>query len=249
MNRLLVLAGLMTLATASQAAVLFSDNFESYAVGSSLSDSTNYNASSDAEFTVVAGGVTGQGVTISTPPLAGNYYAWHDLNFTPTAADSVIRGSVDVKSNGFIPNAGGTTTSFYGTGFYNPAGSAFALFQVQAATAAAGASYRLLAAGDTTYTTGSLTLPIGTTVNLAIQLDTVANTASYYLNNTLITSRPYTLSDAVIGDLDLVASATGYDDGVFDNYRVETVTAVPEPATMAALGLGAAALLRRRRKA
>ena len=246
MKRLLALALLGTLAAASQAVVLYNDDFESYAVGSSLSDSSNYNPASDPEFTVATGGVSGQGVFISTPPLIGNYYAWHDLNYAPTAANPLIVGSLSVKSVG-VNTTDGTTTSFHGAGFYDPAGAAFAVLQVQATAGTSTASYRLFAAGDTTFTTGSLTLPVNTFVQLKVQLDTTLHSASYFLNNSLIATRPYTLSDATIGDFDLLTSATGYDDAIYDNYRVEALNPVPEPASLAALGLGALALARRRR--
>lgn len=72
------------------------------------------------------------------------------------------------------------------------------------------------------------------------------STVSYTLNN----AAGVTATDADVQMTNFtVAGApavTLSDDYYVDNYRVE---AVPEPATMTALGLGAAALLRRRKKA
>lgn len=80
----------------------------------------------------------------------------------------------------------------------------------------------------------------------AIRIDYVSHTASLWLNNAMVMDGIDTSAATdVFSDADIWVGGGLGDRAFYDNY---TVNAVPEPATLAALGLGAAALLRRRRK-
>lgn len=86
-------------------------------------------------------------------------------------------------------------------------------------------------------------------VDFRNEIDLDANTQSFFYNNQLLFTKSWTegvsgggASD--IGAIDLFAN--GATTMYYDNL---SLTAVPEPATMLALGLGAAALLRRKRRA
>jgi hypothetical protein len=78
-----------------------------------------------------------------------------------------------------------------------------------------------------------------------LDLDFGNNTASAYINNNLILTRAFDpgLSTTRVG---IGGTSDGFDVGYFDNFQA-AITPVPEPATLAVLGLGAAAMIRRRR--
>ncbi|HTQ09695.1 MAG TPA: PEP-CTERM sorting domain-containing protein, partial [Fimbriimonadaceae bacterium] len=83
------------------------------------------------------------------------------------------------------------------------------------------------------------------------RLDVVYNFTSHTLTgsvNGVALGLTESFTSSSFGDADLYSPANGTTVGYFDDYNV-TATAAPEPASLAMLGFGAFALLRRRRTA
>lgn len=218
-----------------------STDFESFADGDITGQDAWDTQVTGSQYLVGPGGKSGKGLSFDTDPAASSW-AWKPLGFSPNATtSSILVASIDISAGRFSPNAGGDVTSRFGLDIYNGDGD-----RVTAATlrfAGGSTTQAQLSTYLSAQTNYNVTLNADSWHNLRIELDTVANSASYFLDNALVASGTYTTDDSVIGDVDVYSSAIGYDIGKFDNLSVQ---AVPEPASMAALGLGLAAVARRR---
>ncbi|MBS1706844.1 MAG: PEP-CTERM sorting domain-containing protein [Armatimonadetes bacterium] len=218
-----------------------------------------------------AGGVTAyagtQMMRMTTSTAAGNAnWAWKDLSggwASRPSGDNTLHA----QTKAFIPTGNNRTTT-YGIQAYTTAvdvvGEILFVPNYDASN-----SFIYLASGTwndtTTFNYIGYTIPKATLRGAWFGLDLYTNMATstasgfltlgsttYYLGSVALDP---TQTNVGIGDLDFFAGnpSSGSQTGTtaaansvyFDNYGVETV---PEPATMAALGLGLAAVIRRRKK-
>lgn len=161
----------------------------------------------------------GQQTVTSLLPSSGTFSA--NINNTVIASNSLFK-QANVGIGSIMPGQA-VTISFDAKGSFGPGGVAFAEFFTE------------LAGGGTS----SSQILGGGPLNLH---PTEWRTFTYNVNAGPITSGGVTLQ---------LGAATGATPGSFANVSYDNVSiqSVPEPASMAALGLGAAALLRKRRKA
>ena len=253
---LFAISALVVLASSAQAVSLQNDTFDTgYTVGD-LDLQNGYDAFNytlipfNVDDTAGVGGSYGVTANTNDDPFGFLNLASRPLNYAPTAANPILNASVDVASRGFVTGAFGTVSSAYGIGIYNTAKVALAEMYFQFAVGSTTEATVYYAGGDDgEYKLFTTTGGLNTFKNLAISLNTTTNVATFLLNGTSLGTSTYSASDAVIGDVDLSAAAIGFDMGAFDNLKVDAVAAVPEPSALAALGLGALALLRRRKRA
>lgn len=253
MKKVLALAALASASAASQAIVLYdAGGFEGFANGNISGQFGFATDLSTPAFNVV--GSTGSKYVQANGGVSGGNWSYPSLNYVP--GSNIVRITcdiartvsttasfgwyIDVYNTGNLSAFARTTrfglgvsagqvravvTSRFLSGQFNPAGAVTNVLVTNALTA--GAFYRFVA--DLDYTTKKMKLTINGT-------DIAGGFAIPFAD----------LNASDLGDADLyVSSTTGATDiGAFDNYKVE---AVPEPASMAALGLGVAALIRRRK--
>lgn len=218
MKKILGIALMATMAGAAMAQVTYGPG-----AGFAIPDSPAAGASSDI--------VIGAGGPISS-------MNWVSLNVTHTwAGDLIARIThVDTGTEVHLFSRVGSTTAggagdssnLDGTYRFFETGASFA-----AAAAAAPGTNDLIATGD--YARSSHALGAGAGLSNGV-LQYNANTFANFAGESLAGTWRLTVSDHAGADLGSVA------EWHFN------ATAVPEPASMAALGLGVAALLRRRRK-
>ncbi len=238
-TKVLAIVAVLGAAVASQAQVLYSTGFESFANGA-LSGQGGW--LTDPGYDVVNNFArTGsKSVRFDTGPAAGSNWGWWDpLTYNPvTNANKILKSTIWIHYN----EDNSVADSFFGLDMYSPAVTRVALAQISSAGLVQGS----VAAGSIT-TFAGLTANKNQWNRLDVTLNYNSGLMSVALNGTTsaTTLSLASVATTVIDDVDLVSRATGFEVGHFDDLSIQ---AVPEPGTMAALGLGAAALLRRRKK-
>lgn len=241
MNKTILIAAALAAAAVSQAQVLAQTSFETaegYTVGD-LSGQQGFIVDGDGYEVSADRAKTGsQSVKFDSEPQVGSNWAWQDLGVTPGSGGvaPVVKSSVWV----FIAppaTSTNTATSSFGLDAYDFSVSRVATMRIRSDGTLA-----------TAVGTGSLTITnIGIVRDqwylLEMDLDYTTKTASFRVDGVARGSGSFT--NTTLGDVDLVANATGFDIGYYDDLQIE---AVPEPATIAALGAGLVALARRRRR-
>ena len=264
MKKLSLLLALSAIAGAANAVTLFdSAGFEGYTVGS-LTSQNNWTSDFTTTTYNVASGTSGKYVTISGSGTNWAYptaFAGGATSYTPAANERVL---VDIDIARTVGSTGALSTANYGIDVYSGTGSRVTSFGLTRNSTSNAISLYVIAPFNTTTgafggTTNfvvsiSSALTAGSFYNLEAQLNFAAKSVDIYSGGSLFLGNiPFaytaTGTQASIGDADIyMGSGTGNDTGAFDNYRVST-QAVPEPSALAALGLGAVAVLRRRKKA
>jgi hypothetical protein len=235
---LILLAGL---ATASQAVVLYSTDFESFSLGG-LASQGGFDSTSDPNYQVVnTQAFSGsKSVSANTGSFAsGGRWAWPNLSpnyngVTAPALQKILTAQVYLK---YTPD---TVLTRYGFDVYTAAVARIAIGRVFSNGAVS------ISNGTTTQTSAAGFVAANTWVQLRLRLDYNTNLITARING-VDTGLSVALTNfTAVNDVDLYTSKdTGSaSQGFFDDYRVD---AVPEPASLAVIGLGLAAVARRRR--
>lgn len=244
----LMAAGLLTcVAVMANAQVLYQTNFDSFALGSELNTQTGWNLFGDNNMTIQADPArSGRSVRFdwAATPAPGSYWNWVDLNYNAdTAVNKVLVGKI-----WFYMASGSTAATqgpFLGLDAYDAALRNVARIRANAINRsvdlAPGASY--------TVNSGANAWAFNTWNSLELVMNFNTRTVSGLLNGVSL-GAPVAMTHSIteVTDIDLFGTRTTgmSSNGLFlDDYMVE---AVPEPATMGALGLLAALVARRRRK-
>ena len=253
----LAAAALLSMAAASQASVLVNETF-SYADGTTLTGETPTvggpwtTISGTADQVTVTGGKTTLVQTTQSEDLAVAF-----AGGTVAAAGSVFYAGYDLT----VPTAT-TISNVYFSGF-NSTPTIFAGRTWVAAPTTPGAGFRLGLSNDSSITdadgevfTGDLAF--GTTYRVVVKYDFDAKQATLYVNPADATATGLVATDPgfsdPVGSFFLrEASSSGNTTQVLDNLIVATTlteaiggTAIPEPASLAALAGVAVLGLRRR---
>lgn len=215
---------------ASLYASAYSTSFEppTWTNGQSLAGTDGWDAFSDPEFKITNERArTGtQSVVLDTAPLVGSRWAWPNQPIT----SGLVVAKVWVYCESDPTH---TVYSQFGLDAYSAAVSRIGTLRIKSNGDAV--------FGSSTVSTYALGLAADTWHELKLEMDLGTKIVKGFVNGNLVDSKSFTPSD--FNDADLVGSATGFERGFYDDYEV-----VPEPATMAVLGIGVAALIRRRRR-
>lgn len=248
MKKLMAAGLMMGIAVAANAQVLYQTNFDSFALGSELNTQAGWNAFGDNGMTIQAdparGGRSVQFDWAATP-ATGSYWNWVDLGYNANNTNNkILVGKV------WFYVASGTSAStqgpFLGLDAYDASLANVARIQANAfnrsVSLAPGASFTVSSAANA--------WNFNTWNSLELVMNFNTRTVSGFLNGASLGSpiaMTHTLTE--VADIDLWGTRTVgmQSNGMFfDDYTVE---AVPEPATLGALGLIAALAARRRKSA
>lgn len=268
MKKLLIIASLAAVGSAN-AQVLLGDSFNSKVVGSNIVGQGFEVDNTGTSATWVRDGSAATASVSNTQAVSGN-----SLFIDRTAATGATWFYGDLNSGLPVAYSPSVTSFVYNADFYlASASSNLGAIGWDIYTSGFARMARLMIRGDGAVvfsapnTAGvlssfSITNAIQRNTWVNLQVNQVMNSAtsstfSFAVNGVAINNGTfgvlsYTLTNAAgvtptDADIQMTnfGATTVADDYYVDNYRVE---AVPEPATMSALGLGLAAMLRRRKK-
>jgi hypothetical protein len=256
--KLMVASAAIAVSAVSNAQVLFdSAGFESYTTGSLTGQNGFINeVATGAPFSI--GATVGVGGTKGVQVASNGVTNWTypALNYTPTAAQNIVRIDASIartlgatiSSFGYsidvYPIVGGRTTRF---GLVNNGGviQPFVTARFNTTTQL----FDPTAAAASVLVGGAVAQ--STFVDFSAFLNYTSKTMDLLVNGVSVTGGstiPFAdLTATTLGDADFQIStgAGATDSGFLDNYKV---TAVPEPASMVAMGLGIAGLAAKRRR-
>ena len=252
---MLATTGLVALVSAANAQVLYSTSFEaptfvSGALYNGVTGQDGWTSTSTVPAISTAFARTGtqslnHGTRTQTATGAAlGRWSWKDItagwNSAVANGKTILNSSVWV----LIPATGAAQNQEVGIQLYANGGA-----DVVGAITYNPFLNRISGQGQTTGGTATLSSSLrGSWFQLGLSADIVSNLVSVQLNGSTLGSFAFTTEN--FSDMDIFtfspASTVSTGGSVYwDDYSVE---AVPEPATMAALGLGVAAMLRRRKK-
>lgn len=239
--RLFVVIPALSIAAVSAAQTLASDNFEAATVGSQLKTVSGWDSTGDTGLVISstqARGTKSVQADFSTSGwTSGSKWNWKNISYDPTATSNKrLESEVWI----FL-GSGHTAGSQLGLDAYDASVSRFAMTRINVQTGDV-----LLFNGTTTVGTATGKTTLNAWNKLTLVMDFQALTATVKVND-VDAGLSTAITSGTVTDVDLVAFKATGDTGnnvFFDDYKV---AAVPEPASVAALGLGVAALLRRRR--
>lgn len=231
----------------SQAAFVFNETFESMTVGSNLqgniSSGQTWQVDAGTEFKIGNNRSSGGGTkSVRVDSQAASTWGWVNLPSPFSGGvNPLLKSSVDIWMDAGV--SGATT---YGLNLYGGAGGTTRIGGVRAY----GSGTRVDVFDGTSWVIAAgATAPPGQWFNVgmdAVYTSPTSGTLRYYING-LQVGTDQSISLAAHG-VRLYQFATVFpltSAANFDNYRVETV---PEPGTIAALGLGLLASVRRKRR-
>jgi hypothetical protein len=240
-SRFLLVGGAACCVASAQAQTIVSDNFDAYTAGTALNAHAPWDPTSSPNFTIStdhalsgpnSAKVVGTGVTGSTD------FAWINLNsgnnYPYDSTHPLLSGSVSMWLNSGLQSTDWAGLTVFDTAVNRVAGIRYN---------GAGTVQFWAPAG---WVTTQIVAPTDEWVNLRIRASYTSATSAtiqYYINDLRFDAYGLSYGSGFgVADFDLYqfGNATAY----FDNYVV--AKAVPEPATLAVLGIGLLALRRRR---
>lgn len=213
----------------------WSDNFDSYATGSQMHGQGGWKGWDNS----LAAGALTSGAQASSAPNSVDIVGGSDLVHTFAGATS---GQWVFAGQTYHGTAFSGQSLFIMLNIYNDGGPYNWSTQVQFDGGAGTVS-------DFDVPASTMAMVRDQWVDFRNEIDLDANTQSFFYNNQLLFTKSWTEGVSGGGAVDIGAIdlfANGATSMYYDNL---SLTAVPEPASMLALGLGAAALLRRKRRA
>lgn len=240
MKKLAMLLVLGGLAISANAAVLFEDNFESYTQG------FEPNSPAVGTWDIIKDGLPGTALVSNTNAAVGNQSlaitANNNRPYCHGIFSEVTTSDIDFTVYFY---ANGTTANNGRIGLRNGANDKWSVFILLGEVAGGGAGNISAKNASGSFSPIGSTKYVANTWNrLDITTNLAAGTYDVSLNGTLLgMAYNYHAGITDIGRLNV--SPSSYQSTAFDDIKVSTV---PEPATMALMGLGAFAAIARRNK-